>query len=151
FFLSSLCAGLTLVAIGPWLALKPVCLSFFFLAWTIYYLERKLDSGREHFSLVSFWPLLAIFALWANLDAWFFLGPLTLGCFFLGSLLPAQGGKANSSVLGVLTLAGLGACLVNPHHVQIFSVPYELMFSGAASQLEQDIFLRLLTAPFQNI
>jgi hypothetical protein len=149
FFLSSLCTGLVFVAMGPWLALKPLFLSLFFLAWTIWYLKKKLEGREKHLALVTFWPLLAVFALWANLDSWFFLGPVTVFFFFLGSLLPGQ--SRNSRSLGLLMVASLAVCLANPHLVHIFSVPYQLVFSGVPSQLEQDPFLRLMAIPFQNI
>ena len=145
-YLSSFTSGLALVAMGPWLALKPMCLSFFFLAWMIWYLEKRLAQEEKPLSLRSFWPLLLICALWANLDRWFFLGPLTIGSYFLGALLSRKT-RNTGQALGVLFLASLAMCLVNPHHIYLMAVPAQ-MFGSAALQLQADPLLQSLAAPF---
>jgi tetratricopeptide (TPR) repeat protein len=165
FVWSSLSVSLALVVIGPWLSLKPVCISLLLFGWTIWYLERKLRLGQDRLSLMSFWPMLVVFALWANLDHWFFLGPLTVGFFFLGSIRQsaignrqsaesrkpkADGRKQGSSrLLGMLFALGLAVCACNPHHFQLWAVPFQ-MIDSAAAQVGQDPFLRPLASPFRD-
>jgi tetratricopeptide (TPR) repeat protein len=149
--------ALALVTIGPWMALKPICLSLLFLGFTIWFLERKTEKGSrgERATFFSYWPMLLLFAFWANLDAWFFLGPLTVALYFLGELLGGavgpESGRAGiaSTALSLprktwasLLAASLAVCLINPHHVRIFQVPFQTLFSEAATVLQQDPSLR---------
>src|SRR5262249_41968522 len=89
-----LCATLAVLALGPRLLLQPACVSFLFLGLTLWALQRgggwlytpateeerarRRPSAGAPVTWANYWPLLPLFALWANLDEWFFLGPLTV-------------------------------------------------------------------------
>jgi tetratricopeptide (TPR) repeat protein len=84
---------------------------------------------------VACWPLLVVFLFWANLDEWFLVGPLTVGLYWLGTLL--QGGAtARTRTLGVALVAGLVVGLVNPHHVRVYAAPVVLSPAAALEAYE---------------
>src|SRR5260370_4600019 len=103
--LPALGAALSLVALGPWLAIKPFGVSILFLAMTLFFLERmkrrQPRPGQESSSFAwrDCWPLFPLFVLWANMDRWFFLGPALVAIYFAGSLFPA-GWKRPPSTTG---------------------------------------------------
>jgi hypothetical protein len=77
------------------------------------------------------WTLPPLFALWANLDVWFILGPLVVGLCWAATGL-ARWYKGSNLVpgktLGLVLAAGLAACVVNPFHVRVFQLPPELAY-----------------------
>lgn len=115
-------AVLTLLVVGSSMPLRPICVSYLFLALTLWLLETRIAGGRPG-SLASWWPLFLLFALWANLDAWFLLGPLTVGMYALGSLATGRHGFGAARQLGLVCFVGLAACLLNPHHYHAFALP----------------------------
>jgi hypothetical protein len=139
------CTALAILAVSPRLLLQSTCLSFLFLGLTLWLLQRPFRS---------WWWLPPLFALWANCDAWFFLGPLTVALYLVGELiqrwLPSSGeGQEETrrpalTTLGLVLLVGLAACLINPHHVRVFTLPPELGLSPAADLLHDDGQFRLL-------
>ncbi|HKB39107.1 MAG TPA: hypothetical protein VKD72_21895, partial [Gemmataceae bacterium] len=163
--LGVVCVAFTLVAMSPYLPLRPIVVSLLFLGQTLWLLQRggrwlhapAQDAGPtpdEPVSWKNYWPLLPLFALWANLDEWFLLGPITVGLYALGQALQAnqtqRGPTAGTPrpgevrALGVVFVVGLVACLLNPHHVFVFALPASLGFSAAADALAQDTALRQL-------
>jgi hypothetical protein len=77
------------------------------------------------------WWVPALFILWANLDVWFVAGLLTLGLYWMG--LAIQQARTQHVPLaprhaGMMFGLSLLACLVNPHHVQVFSLPVDLAY-----------------------
>jgi hypothetical protein len=149
-FMSAFAVAVALLILGPWFSLKPVCLSFLFLAWTIWVLEKRTAASDPSATLISYWPLLAVFALWANLDCWFFLGPLIVGVYYLSSVLAGKTRQGpGSRNLGWIFLASLGVCFLNPHHFRIFLIPVQMEFSGVNSLLREDPYLRrMFISPF---
>ncbi len=123
-WLGALGAILALETMTPWLTLRPSCLSLLFLALTIFFLEKPVWKP---------WTFFVLFAFWVNLADWFILGPITVGFYALGGLLQgslkrsASFAPGSSSIapraLGLVLLAGLAGCLINPHHVQAFQLP----------------------------
>jgi hypothetical protein len=129
--LAAFCTALSLVALAPYLALRPVVLSYLGLALTLWLLERPQTRGAPP-SFRAYWPLLLLFAVWANLDGWFWLGPLTVALSWVGGLLsrgPAAGEPAPRArhLLALVALAGLAACLLSPHHLHAFAAPARLL------------------------
>jgi hypothetical protein len=101
-------AVFALLIVGSWMPLRPICVSCLFLALTLWLLERGLRE--EHpISVINWWPVSLLFAVWANLDAWFILGPLTLGLYFLGALLSGPKRIDQARTLGLVLLVGLAA------------------------------------------
>jgi tetratricopeptide (TPR) repeat protein len=142
--------ALSLLALGPWLPMQPICLSYLFLGLTLWFLEARA-SRSDGTSLITYWPLLLLFVLWANVDAWFVLGPATVGLYGLGQLLQGRGGMAQARTLGIVFLASLVVCLLNPHHYHVFALPAQLGFSGEANTLADDPVLgRLFLSPFDS-
>ncbi|MFO0847466.1 MAG: hypothetical protein U0871_02740 [Gemmataceae bacterium] len=114
--------ALGVLAAGPYAAVRPAVVSMLFLAVTLLLLFR-LDWTRPGWRN----PLLVggLFAVWANTDAWFVLGPLAVGLTLLGAVLNRflhLEGPAGSPVLPTPPAAalarafgvGLVACLLNP-------------------------------------
>ena len=144
------------IAAGPRLSLNPLVASFFFLSVTMF-LVFRMPSAPGSWRLpiaigVTFW-------FWANCDAWFFVGPAALLLLLLGELVRTKGLNADGPALppddplgplpdlGTLAKAlGIGvlACMVNPHHVRVWDLPYELI-GGPGT--EDPRLRQLLTAP----
>lgn len=156
------CTALAVVAMSPRLLLQPTVLSFVLLGVTLWQLQKpgkpgEPARGRRGPPSVSWrhlWVLPALFVLWVNVDSWFVLGPLTVGLVWLGeflqeSFLPVRSGpdaadSGRSRTLGLVFLAGLAACLINPHHVYAFGLPAQLGLTGAGPVLETDTQFRPL-------
>lgn len=148
----ALCTALAVLAISPRALLQPVCLSYLFLGLTLYLLElprRRAAAGAAPvWGLRWLIPLLC--ALWVNCDAWFLLGPLTIGLYWLGELLEGDRAPAGDGrrVLVILA-ASVIACLANPYHVFAFKLPDQLGLSPAGALLQGDgTFRRLFLSPW---
>jgi hypothetical protein len=146
-WIPAVCITLTLLAVGLRLQLQPTLLSYLFLALTLWLLERpRRREAAGPASFRAYWPLPVLFALWVNVDSWFLLGPLTVALYWLGQFLQERYGpdkslgRGDTSVLGLVLLAGLVACLVNPHHVRAFVLPAQLGLTGAAEVLREKGF-----------
>jgi tetratricopeptide (TPR) repeat protein len=158
------CTALALLTLSPRLYLQPVCLSFLFLGLTLWLLtairyprsairpdsgQRTADSGSR-----MWWWIPPLFALWVNCDAWFFVGPLAVALYLIGELLqhwypPAgterdEAGRRRVGTLALVLVVGLAACLVNPHHVHVFTLPPELGLSPASDLIAHDAQFRTL-------
>jgi tetratricopeptide (TPR) repeat protein len=124
------------LAVSPRLLLQPTVVSFLFLSITLFVLDRvgffahaRPDGKTPDARLL--WILPPLFALWANLDIWFILGPIVLGLCWAATGLTrwfpntkVVPGKSLGLVFGV----GVLACLVNPYHVRVFQLPPELAY-----------------------
>ena len=75
------CTTLGVLTLSPRVWLQPTIVSMFLLAVFFLILSRSALRPRRLWLL----PLLCI--LWANLDAWFFLGPLTVLAYWLGQFI----------------------------------------------------------------
>lgn len=140
------CTALAILALSPRLYLQSTCLSFLFLGLTLWLLTAVGTSGKR-----IWWWLPPLFLLWVNCDQWFFLGPLTAALYLVGDLLelwlsPPEGEagprRRELLTLGLVLLASLVACLVNPHHVRAFTLPVELGLSPGHDALEGDLQFR---------
>lgn len=157
------CVGVAVLALSPRLYLQPVFLSYVLLALTLALLVRTGARARagDTPSLRALWLLPPLFALWVNLDDWFFLGPLAVGLYLLGEVLqpyvgPAQPGADRPApgelrTLALVLVVGLAACLLNPYHVYAFRVPPQLLPASAGAALSQDAeFRRLYLTPWEG-
>jgi len=148
-------AVIAILAVAPRLLLSPIVGSMFFLAVTLFLLFRMpMRANSWRFPIVigiTFW-------LWANIDGWFFIGPLVLGLVLIGELVQSRllgrgEGAGATDPLGAIpdvptlakTLAiGIVACMLNPHHVRIWELPFELV-GGEELKLDRRIKLLLLS------
>ncbi len=146
---------LTLVAMGPWLSFRPVFVSYLCFALAIYFL-RRFERGAGDFQV--FLAVAVLFALWANLDGWFILGNLLVGCWCVGQLMrrptaeQMPGRPLGRAVPALLFLCSVAACLVNPNHIFVFLPGGEWLCSGVAQHLQADPLLRTeILAPWRDI
>lgn len=129
-----LCVILAMLTLSPRLLLAPAVFSFLFLAVTVFVLVRAgvLSNSGANARPALLWVLPPLFALWVNMDTWFLLGPLTLVvCLAMLGLEAYQGQKTGplARTLAAVLVAGLLACLLNPHHMwAVTSLPPELAF-----------------------
>lgn len=162
-----LCIGLAAIALSHRMLLRPELFSYLGLGLTLFLLFHPPVKPRQPWlqKLVGLtqdrlWVFLPpLFMLWANLDAWFFLGPVAVALFLLGDVLHHAIGRVTyrpevlSPVerrsLVIALAAGLAACVINPHHVRVFQLPGELS-SDAITEIkafQHDI--RVDVSPFQ--
>ena len=133
-------AGVAILASAPSLTLSPLLGSMLLLAATLFLIFRYPPRARS-------WRFPAavgiIFWIWAQVDSWFILGPLTLAIVLVGELIQSRlkksviaDGAASTEPLGEgpnirsLTIAlgiGILACMLNPHHIRNWELPYELI------------------------
>ena len=134
-----ICVTMAALGVSARLFMQPMIFSFLLLAITLYVLDRAgvfrhqadVATGDVGRSLRCLWWLPPLFALWANLDVWFILGPLVVGLCWAGSGIATWRGTpigVPGKTLGVLFGVGLLACVVNPHHVLVFQLPTELAY-----------------------
>jgi hypothetical protein len=155
-------AGVAIVAAAPRLVLSPLVGSVLLLALTLFLLYRFPQRPRSwRFPIaigITFW-------VWAQVDGWFFVGPLTLVLVLVGELVQSQFRKSETAAdtspepLGTLpdvpTLAkalavGVLACMLNPHHVRIWQLPFELI--GGHGAVEDYRFRQqLLLTPLDKL
>jgi hypothetical protein len=140
--LAGACVALTLLAVSVRVPLQPVCVSYLFLALTVWLLQRGrrlAAAGRPRDRLRTYGLLLVLFALWTNLDDWYLLGPFTVLLFLCGEAIGAALGRSvDLRGLVLLLPAGMVACLLSPWHIHGLTLPPELGLSGAAHELRGD-------------
>jgi hypothetical protein len=159
----ALAAAGAVLALGPWLLLQSALLSLLGVVLTLYLLERPslLEGSRAERARALRWLLLPLFALWANLDAWFLLGPVLVGLYALGEVLlrKEEGGRMKDEsgrlrfILHpsafLLLFAGLVACLLTPYHYHTFAWPTPLGLSHAEQVWMRDpLGQGLVVSPF---
>ncbi|MBM3996916.1 MAG: hypothetical protein FJ303_22615 [Planctomycetes bacterium] len=131
-----LCLVMGVLAASTRLLMQPIVVSMLFVSITLFVLDRvgvfafKREEGepdRTHW----LWYLPPLFALWANLDQYFLLGPLLVGLCWgatcLGQWFPSAEGVPTTT-LGQVFGVALAACVLNPHHVHVFQLPVELAY-----------------------
>lgn len=153
------------VALAPWLALGPTLVSLLGLVLTLFLLERPalVEAERAARAFRMRWFLLPLFALWANLDRWFFLGPLLVALYALGELFTRRGEgnreggmnverphlPARAWASGLLALGSVAACLLTPYHYHLFTWPPPLGLSHTERVLMEDpLGSGLVVSPF---
>lgn len=152
-WVSAVLVGLAAVASAPRWLLQPVVASYLLFGITLLLLLR----GRRRLPLY----IAIVCALWANLDGWFLLGPLTVLLFLLGTLLqravpfgaePAADDPTPLDLTNALA-AGLGACVLNPHHVFVFTaLPPELNPGAIVETLRTEaLFRQQFMSPLDSV
>jgi tetratricopeptide (TPR) repeat protein len=143
--LPAVCTTLALLAMSPRLLLQPAIVSCLFLGLTLTLLWQPY-AGPMRRNGLRLGLLLALFALWVNIDAWFLLGPLLVALFWLGE---RRAGQPRHTP-GWLVLAALAMCLVSPQHWHTFTLPSEVSPAVWLSGLPQDPRFRMLfLSPWQ--
>lgn len=140
-------AALALLAMGHRLWWEPWFFSVLGVGLVVLLLERN-TAGKvdEPAPVARWWPLPVLCAVWANLDGWFFLGPLAIGCYWIGGLL-ARGGSARRVPVWV-PITSLLAGLLTPNVHRAFEPPAELTFRWLQPELSQHpLFRDLVLSP----
>ena len=130
---------LAAIASSTAIPVRPVIASYFLLSLTLWILLRRTSATRS--LCRSYWVLLPVFALWANLDEWFFLGPVALIVFAVGQVV--GGDSRLRSWLGI-AVAGFAVCLLNPFFYRVFRLPPELGLIGIPQTLVGEAAVRAL-------
>lgn len=155
-----LAAFLAMLALGPWLLLQPALLSLLGVLLTLYLLERPslLEGIAAQRARAQRWLLVPLFALWANLDGWFVLGPLLVGLYAVGDVLRCAIGArsvseghplAHAAGSVLLFCAALAACLATPYRYRIFAWPTPLGLTYTEQALQHDpLGQTLIVSPF---
>jgi tetratricopeptide (TPR) repeat protein len=154
-WIPAVCTALAILVVSQRLFVQSIVVSYLFLGLTLWLLQKPAaaDTGSKRrapspASNRRLWLLPVLFLFWVNLDAWFLLGPLTVALYFAGELLqdalrPVTAGPDRRDVsdnrrLGLVLLAGIAACVINPHHIHAFQLPAQLTDVGAAGVLQHD-------------
>jgi len=159
-------AVLGIVAAAPYMHMRPVVGSVLLLVVTLFLLFRvPHQAGSWRFPIaigVTFW-------VWSNTDEWFFLGPMALALVLIGELIqrsmrnvengtetpsasPAEpetlGALPNVQALTRALGIGILVCMLNPHHVRVWELPFELV--GAKDVADDIRFKQLLVTPLDS-
>jgi tetratricopeptide (TPR) repeat protein len=173
-WLPGVCTALAVLAMSPAFVMQPAIVSLLFLGVTLALLMRRdlreePAVDRKHHAAPPvpwlgepadrpLWLLVPLFALWVNLDAWFFLGPMAVLLYLAGSLLEAFPAREAPNAprpgawrpLAAVLAAGVAACLLSPFHVNGLNLPGEIGARGVLGALGgDDRFARLLGSPLQ--
>ena len=116
--------ALAVLSSAPSAQVRPIVWSMLFLSATLLILYRwpwQPGTWRQPLALAG------LFAVWANIDSWFLLGPLTVALVLVGELLHRlltreQAPQADdpfppappTGLLGRALVLGVVACLLNP-------------------------------------
>ncbi|MCX7830068.1 MAG: hypothetical protein N2445_03285 [Acidobacteria bacterium] len=120
-FVSYLTTAITIAVIGRYFLMRTQLFSFLFLAILIYFLEKTEPHKR-------FLPLIFLFALWANIHAFFGLGLLSFGMYISFKILTDIYKSRSISPIfkteNLLQIANISLCalatLINPFGVKIY-------------------------------
>ncbi len=129
------CTALALLAMGTRLLLQPATVSYLMLGLAVWLLKREHRAGDREVGAWPGWPLVALFAVWANVDRWFLLGLGVVALTWAGRgvderPVDGRGRYLLGRAAAVLLLAG--ACAINPAHLSGFPLPAELGWSASA-------------------
>lgn len=166
FWLPGAVTALSVLAMSPRMLLLPTVVSYLFLGLTLALLYRRdpaevPDQPPGLLTPRRLWLLPPLFALWVNLDGWYFLGPLSVALYLLGEMLQEAVGPLlpaderttpqRRRVLGAVLLGGVGACLLNPHHIHAFTLPTELSLAPSVEAARVDDRLQwFFLSPFSG-
>jgi tetratricopeptide (TPR) repeat protein len=132
-----LLAALTLLVVSSqraWATPMTVSLLLFGVLFMLMYRGGLLGgmAPTERPALWPLWGLPLLFVLWVNVDGWFILGLATLALIVLGNAFAGGVSVPNRCPLpmqGLILLASIAACLVNPFHVRALVLPPEMAFA----------------------
>lgn len=139
-WIGSICVFLGALAMSQRITLQPVVVSYLLLAVCL----CCLKSGGRALRAVP-----VAIALWVNLDGWFILGPILVGLFWLGRKLQVSNGEPDKAWPNWLIPSSILACLLSPHHLYAFVVPFELSPIVLMSSFHNDPrFAAIFTSPW---
>jgi tetratricopeptide (TPR) repeat protein len=126
------CTGLALLAAAPRFIMNPVIATYVAVAVLMYLLIRVPKRGWGFPIAIA-----VLFCLWSNSDSWFILGPIALLLYTVGHFIRPREGDETATLLKGLGL-GLVACMIHPHHVQVWQLPAEAFNIGLTETFKGD-------------
>src|SRR5262249_11881104 len=133
------CTALALLAVGVSLDYGPAVLSYLFLATALLLLRPRGASGSGGAArLLRGWPMLVLFAVWANTGAWAVLGLAVVALVIVGRFLDRllfhepEASEFAVEAMASLVLAAVG-CALTPSIGRGFALPPELACLFTAS------------------
>jgi tetratricopeptide (TPR) repeat protein len=158
--------GLAMIVLSHRLLMRTELWSFLFLSATLYILWRPAShaprSGLKAKLLGRhgrlWWLLVPLFLLWANLDAWFILGPVCVAAVLAGewmqsalSIAPVRLERPDEkerSMLLLVLVCGVVATFANPHTYHVWRLPGELSSVALGTLKEYQPNLLIDLSPF---
>lgn len=154
-WLPVVCTTLAMLAMGIRMLLQPALVSCFLLTLALFLIrDREQSPVKNKSAVLPPWPLVILFAVWANIDSWFVVGLAVVAIFWLGQILdhPGTFGERIKQLAmrtgWVAVLAG--ACLVNPSHIHAYSAPAELGGAVQSAASLMAMATKQITSPFQR-
>lgn len=125
---TAVCAGFALLTAHLQFRALPEIITLLGVAWTLSGLFKWTQTGNRS----GLWCLVISLAVWSNLDPRAFIGWLIIALFTLGSFISEKLDRrqhhSDASVrdLGIATVAGLLALMLNPFGWQAVLSPFQL-------------------------
>jgi tetratricopeptide (TPR) repeat protein len=143
---------LAALAMGSRLLLQPATVSVLFLALAVWLLIREETPSPVTGAVWPGWRLVALFVIWANVDAWFVLGLAVVALVWLGQLLdapPAEGFRHGlRRWVGAVAILVAATCL-SPSHVNGLRLPPELRSAAGVLREGETSAAFAVNSPFQ--
>jgi hypothetical protein len=140
-FLTVLTALLGLLALCPRLYMRTEFFSYVCLAVTFWVLMRSasgaLPALRRWTAGRWYWVIPPLFLIWANLDEWFFLGPVIVLIWFLASLVKNALSPSEKKALAIVLVLGILASLCTPFHVKSYAAIPTLFQPPTSTELAE--------------
>lgn len=131
-----LLAGLTVLVASQRPLPSPMLISYVFFGLMFLLLFRGgalgADADEDRPGQRALWGMPLLFALWVNLDTWFFLGLVTLALIVIGNLAASVlgwGGRDRPAIQLAVVAASAAACALNPYGLQVFTFPAEAAYA----------------------
>lgn len=145
-----LCWLLGLVVLAPYLLVQSRFASLVLLSTTVYLLGRYRTD-----KVPPVWALPVLCLAWANLDNWFFLGPLCIALYYAGARIEesqrADAPKQSEKLLVPLLASVVAMCLTPGLLVLRFDLPPELgLNANVAAVADLPGFTHLVATPLSG-
>ena len=146
-------SGLAVLAVGSRLLLQPATLSVLLLTISLWFILRDARPAAEEPAWWPGWRLVALFAVWGNINGRFVLGLSVVALIWSGRLMDSRppvgfwrGLRRRATGIAILAAAGC----VSPSHVNNLRVPPELRSAVDSLRAEEDGAVPTVNTPFSR-